>query len=148
MQLHRFRTWVYLHDGHLTNLAVDADLVEEDVWFVCFNKRHQSVRGSFDLLQLSLADARGVDDDDWIRHDATLRQPRSMERRVRTSRLAWRTTGTALSDARVPEAAAAAIMGHSLEVFHGSYVKAHRDALERDRAREALVELGLGVAAS
>lgn len=59
-----------------------------------------------------------------------------------------RTTGTALSEARVPEAAAAAIMGHSLEVFHGSYVKAHRDALERDRAREALVELGFGVAAS
>jgi integrase len=56
-----------------------------------------------------------------------------------------RTTGTALSEARVPEAAAA-MMGHSLEVFHGTYVKAHRDALERDRAREALVELGLGVA--
>jgi hypothetical protein len=37
-------------------------------------------------------------------------------------------------------------MGHSLEVFHGTYVKAHRDALERDRARELLVELGLGVA--
>jgi hypothetical protein len=45
----------------------------------------------------------------------------------------------------VPEAAAAAMMGHSLEVFHRAYVKAHRDALERDRAREALVELGLGV---
>ena len=57
-----------------------------------------------------------------------------------------RTTGTALSEARVPEAAAAAFMGHSIEVFHGTYVKAHRDALERDRAREALVELGLGVA--
>lgn len=57
-----------------------------------------------------------------------------------------RTTGTALSEARVPEAAAAAFMGHSLEVFHGTYVKAHRDALERDRARDALVELGLGVA--
>jgi len=36
-------------------------------------------------------------------------------------------------------------MGHSLAVFHGSYVKAHRDAIERDRAREALLELGLGV---
>ena len=57
-----------------------------------------------------------------------------------------RTTGTALSEARVPEAAAAAMMGHSIEVFHGTYVKAHRDALERERAREALVELGLGVA--
>jgi integrase len=56
-----------------------------------------------------------------------------------------RTTGTALSEARVPAAAAAAMMGHSLEVFQGTYVKAHRDALERDRAREALVELGLGV---
>ena len=56
-----------------------------------------------------------------------------------------RTTGTARSEARVPEAAAAAMMGHSLEVFHGTYVKAHRDALERDRARDALVELGLGV---
>ncbi|MBA2425007.1 MAG: site-specific integrase [Actinobacteria bacterium] len=56
-----------------------------------------------------------------------------------------RTTGTALSEARVPEAAAAAMMGHSLEVFHGTYVKAHRDVLERDRARDALVELGLGV---
>jgi integrase len=57
-----------------------------------------------------------------------------------------RTTGTALSEARVPEAAAAAIMGHSLEVFHGTYVKAHRDATERDRARAALLEVGLGVA--
>ena len=37
------------------------------------------------------------------------------------------------------------VTGHSLEVFHGSYVKAHRHALERDLAREALVELGLGV---
>jgi hypothetical protein len=37
-------------------------------------------------------------------------------------------------------------MGHSNEVFHRNYVKAHRDALERDRARAALVELGLGVA--
>jgi hypothetical protein len=35
-------------------------------------------------------------------------------------------------------------MAHSIEVFHGSYVKAHRDAIARDRAREALVELGLG----
>lgn len=56
-----------------------------------------------------------------------------------------RTTGTALSAARVPEAAAAAFMGHSLEVFHAAYVKAHRDAIERERARQALVELGLGV---
>jgi hypothetical protein len=36
-------------------------------------------------------------------------------------------------------------MGHSLEVFHRAYVKAHRDELERERAREALVELGFGV---
>ena len=56
-----------------------------------------------------------------------------------------RTTGTALSEARVPEADAAAIMGHSIEVFHGAYVKAHRDAIARDRAREALVDVGLGV---
>ena len=56
-----------------------------------------------------------------------------------------RTTGTALSEARVPEAAAAAMLGHSIEVFHSTYVKAHRDTLERDRAREALVELALGV---
>jgi len=56
-----------------------------------------------------------------------------------------RTLGTALSEAGVPVAAAAAILGHSIEVNHGAYVKAHRDALERDRAREALVELGLGV---
>ena len=39
------------------------------------------------------------------------------------------------------------MMGHSIEVFHGTYVKTHRDALERDRAREALVEVGLGVTA-
>lgn len=47
----------------------------------------------------------------------------------------------------VPVAAAASILGHSVEVNHGAYVKAHRDALERDHAREALVELGLGVTA-
>jgi hypothetical protein len=62
-----------------------------------------------------------------------------------TSQVLRRTTGTALSEARVPVAASAAIMGHSLEVFHGSYVKAHRDGIERDLARDALVELGLGV---
>jgi integrase len=56
-----------------------------------------------------------------------------------------RTTGTALSAARVPEAAAA-ILGHAIETYHAAYVKAHRDALERDRAREALVALGLGFA--
>lgn len=57
-----------------------------------------------------------------------------------------RSYGTALSEARtVAPAAAAAMMGHSLEVFHGTYVKAHRDELERDLARQALVELGLGV---
>lgn len=37
-------------------------------------------------------------------------------------------------------------MGHSTEVNHGSYVKAHRDELERERTREALVAFGLGVA--
>jgi len=37
------------------------------------------------------------------------------------------------------------MLGHSLDVFHGSYVKAHRDELERETAREALVRLGLGV---
>jgi integrase/recombinase XerD len=56
-----------------------------------------------------------------------------------------RTLGTALSEAGVPVAAAAAILGHSVEVNHSTYVKAHRDAIERDRARDALVELGLGV---
>jgi hypothetical protein len=44
----------------------------------------------------------------------------------------------------VPEAAAAAMMGHSQQVYHGTYIKAFRDTLERDRTREALVALGLG----
>lgn len=57
-----------------------------------------------------------------------------------------RSYGTALSEAGVPVAAAAAYMGHSTEVNHGSYVKAHRDELERERTREALVAFGLGVA--
>ena len=56
-----------------------------------------------------------------------------------------RTLGTAMSEAGVPVASAAAIMGHSIEVNHGEYVKARRDAPERDQARDALVELGLGV---
>ena len=42
-------------------------------------------------------------------------------------------------------AVGAAILGHSVEVNHSTYVKAHQDAIERDQAREALVELGLGV---
>ena len=57
-----------------------------------------------------------------------------------------RTTGTALAETRVPEAAAAAMLGHAIETYHAAYVKAHRDSIERDRARDALVELGLGVA--
>jgi integrase len=56
-----------------------------------------------------------------------------------------RTFGTALSDAGVPVASAAAMMGHSIEVNHGAYVKARRDALERDRARDLLVGVGMGV---
>lgn len=56
-----------------------------------------------------------------------------------------RTTGTALSEAHVPNAAAAAFMGHRLETYHAAYVKAHRDAVERDRARDAPVAFGLGV---
>jgi integrase len=56
-----------------------------------------------------------------------------------------RTLGTALSDAGVPVASAAAIMGHSVEVNHDAYVKARRDALEREQARKALMKLGLGV---
>jgi integrase/recombinase XerD len=56
-----------------------------------------------------------------------------------------RTLGTALSDAGVPVASAAAILGHSVEVNHGAYVKARRDAIERDAARDLLVSFGLGV---
>jgi integrase len=56
-----------------------------------------------------------------------------------------RTLGTAPSAAGVPVASAAAIMGHSIQVNHDAYVKARRDEQERDQARDALVELGLGV---
>jgi integrase len=76
---------------------------------------------------------------------ASRRMERARPRPSHTPHVLRRTTGTALSEARVPEAAAAAMMGHSLEVFDRAYVKAHRDALGRDRARDALVELGLGV---
>jgi hypothetical protein len=36
-------------------------------------------------------------------------------------------------------------MGHSPEVFQRTYVKPHRDARERERIREALLRIGLGV---
>jgi integrase len=62
-----------------------------------------------------------------------------------TPHMLRRTLGTALSRAGVDVAAAAAIMGHSTEVNHGSYVRAHRDEQEREQARAALVDLGLGV---
>ncbi len=52
--------------------------------------------------------------------------------------------GTAASNAGVPVATAAAMLGHSVEVNHRTYVHAFGDALERERARDALVELGLG----
>jgi integrase len=55
------------------------------------------------------------------------------------------TFGTACSNAGMPVAAAVAMLGHSVEVNHSTYVKAHRDGLERDWARSALVALGLGV---
>jgi len=38
-----------------------------------------------------------------------------------------------------------AYLGHSVEVNHEAYVKARRDAIERDAARDALVAYGLGV---
>lgn len=37
------------------------------------------------------------------------------------------------------------MLGHSVEVNHRTYVHAFGDALERERARDALVDLGLGV---
>jgi hypothetical protein len=36
------------------------------------------------------------------------------------------------------------MLGHAIETYHAAYVKAHWDSIERDRAREALAELGLG----
>jgi hypothetical protein len=45
----------------------------------------------------------------------------------------------------VPVATAASILGHTVQVNHRAYVKARGDELERDRAREALVEVGLGL---
>lgn len=71
----------------------------------------------------------------------------SLEERLQGRRLrsSLDTLGTALSAAGVPVASAAAIMGHSVEVNHTSYVKARRDAIGREQARSALVELGLGI---
>ena len=55
-----------------------------------------------------------------------------------------RSAATATAQARVPVVVAAALTGHSPQVYDAYYAKPFRDAEERDRVRSSLASIGFG----
>ena len=52
---------------------------------------------------------------------------------------------TATAHAKVPVAVAAAMTGHSKQVYDSHYAKPFRDAEERDQVKDSLASIGFGV---
>ncbi len=61
-----------------------------------------------------------------------------------TAQTLRRSVATATAHARLPVVVAAAITGHSKQVYDAHYAKPFRDAEERDRVRESLASIGFG----
>jgi hypothetical protein len=55
-----------------------------------------------------------------------------------------RSVATATAHARLPVVVAAAMTGHSQQVYDKHYAKPFRDAEERARVRESLASIGFG----
>ena len=61
-----------------------------------------------------------------------------------TAQTLRRSVATATAHAKLPVVVAAAITGHSKQVYDAHYAKPFRDAEERDRVRESLASIGFG----
>ena len=61
-----------------------------------------------------------------------------------TAQALRRSVATATAHARVPVVIAAAMTGHSAQVYDASYARPFRDAEERDRVRKSLASIGFG----
>jgi integrase len=61
-----------------------------------------------------------------------------------TAQTLRRSVATATAHARLPVVVAAAMTGHSKQVYDAHYAKPFRDAEERDRVRESLASIGFG----
>jgi len=57
-----------------------------------------------------------------------------------------RSVATATAHARVPIVVAAAMTGHSPQVYEEHYARPFRDAEERTRVRQSLASIGFGTA--
>jgi hypothetical protein len=55
-----------------------------------------------------------------------------------------RSVATATAHAKVPVVVAAAMTGHSLQVYDTHYAKPFRDTEERERVRKSLASIGFG----
>jgi hypothetical protein len=55
-----------------------------------------------------------------------------------------RSVATATAHAKVPVVIAAAMTGHSPQVYDACYARAFRDAEERERVRNSLASIGFG----
>jgi integrase len=61
-----------------------------------------------------------------------------------TAQTLRRSVATATAHAKLPVVVAAAITGHSKQVYDAHYAKPFRDSEERDRVRESLASIGFG----
>ena len=61
-----------------------------------------------------------------------------------TAQTLRRSVATATAHARLPVVVAAAMTGHSKDVYDSHYAKPFRDAEERERVRESLAAIGFG----
>lgn len=61
-----------------------------------------------------------------------------------TAQTLRRSVATATAHAGLPVVVAAAMTGHSKEVYNSSYARSFRDAEERALVRAALAEIGFG----
>ena len=61
-----------------------------------------------------------------------------------TAQTLRRSVATATAHARLPVVVAAAMTGHSKQVYDAHYAKPFRDAEERERVRKSLASIGFG----
>lgn len=110
-----------------------------------------------DQLQSEQAAGRGADTDYVFctRSGRPLDRTRISERGVAraaekaglgrvTAQVLRRSVATATAHAHVPVVVAAALTGHSAEVYNRHYARPFRDAEEREMVRDALASIGFG----
>src|SRR5688572_5651985 len=60
------------NNGHLLSVLIEEEAVRDELGHVRFHERRQVLHGYLELLVLPLADRRGVDVDDGLRHQCSL----------------------------------------------------------------------------